>query len=64
MTRTEAKKLIEGRGGKVTGSVSKRTTYLVAGDSPGSKLDKAKSIGVEVLDESGLLKLIDEGWSG
>jgi DNA ligase (NAD+) len=64
MTRTEAKKLIEGRGGKVTGRVSKRTSYLVAGDSPGSKLDKAHSLGIEVLDESGLLKLIDEGQTG
>jgi DNA ligase (NAD+) len=58
MTRTEAKKLIERHGGKVTGSVSKRTDYLVAGDSPGSKLDKAQSLDVTVLDEKGLRKLI------
>ena len=58
MTRTEAKKLIESHGGKVTGSVSKRTSFLVAGESPGSKLDKAQSLGVEVLDETKLIKLI------
>ncbi len=61
MTRTDAKKLIEKHGGKVTGSVSKRTNYLVAGDSPGSKLDKANALGVEILDEQSLLKLLEEG---
>jgi DNA ligase (NAD+) len=60
MTRSEAKALIETHGGKVTGSVSKRTHYLVAGGSPGSKLDKAQSLGVEVLDEKGLLQLINK----
>lgn len=61
MTRNEAKELIEAHGGKVTGSVSKRTGYVVAGDSPGSKLDKAQSLGVEVLDEDGLRKLLETG---
>ena len=49
------------RGGKVSGSVSKKTSFVVAGDSPGSKLDKAASLGVPVLDEAGLGVLIAEG---
>jgi DNA ligase (NAD+) len=58
MTRTEAKTMIERYGGKLTGSVSGKTNYLIAGESPGSKLEKAQSLGVEVLDESGLLHQI------
>jgi DNA ligase (NAD+) len=58
MTRTEAKNTIERYGGKVTGSVSGKTNYLIAGESPGSKLEKAQSLGVEILDESGLLQLM------
>jgi DNA ligase (NAD+) len=50
-TRDEAKKMIEDAGGKVTGSVSKKTDYVVAGADAGSKLDKAKELGVEVIDE-------------
>jgi DNA ligase (NAD+) len=50
-TRDEAKKLIEDAGGKVTGSVSKKTDYVVAGTDAGSKLDKAKDLGVAVIDE-------------
>ena len=61
MTRADGKMLIENHGGKVTGSVSKRTDYLVAGDSPGSKLDKAKALGVEILSEQTLLKLLEDG---
>jgi DNA ligase (NAD+) len=57
-TRDEAKKLIEDAGGKVTGSVSKKTDYVVAGSDAGSKLDKAKELGVPVIDESGLRKLL------
>jgi DNA ligase (NAD+) len=49
---------IEAAGGKVTGGVSKKTNYLVAGDEPGSKLDKAAKLGVEVLDETGLERLL------
>ncbi|MGI9318049.1 MAG: NAD-dependent DNA ligase LigA [bacterium] len=58
MTRDGAKELIRKYGGKVTGSVSKKTDYLVYGDSPGSKLDKAQKLGVETLDEEAFRKLI------
>ena len=57
-SRDEAKKLIEDAGGKVTGSVSKKTDYVVAGADAGSKLDKAKQLGVDVIDESAMEKLL------
>ncbi len=57
-TRDEAKKMIEDAGGKVTGSVSKKTDYVVAGTDAGSKLDKAKDLGVQVIDEKEMEKLI------
>lgn len=56
-TRDQAKKMIEDAGGKVTGSVSKKTDFLVAGADAGSKLDKAKELGVEVIDEKRLAEL-------
>jgi DNA ligase (NAD+) len=58
LSREEATKLIRAAGGKVTGSVSKKTDYLVAGDSPGSKLAKAEEVGTEILDEDGLRALL------
>jgi len=59
-SREDCKALIESHGGKVTDSVSKKTSYLVLGENPGSKLEKARSLSVPVLDEAGLLKLIQE----
>jgi DNA ligase (NAD+) len=58
LSREQATKLIRRAGGKVTNSVSKKTDYLVAGDSPGSKLVKADELEVEVIDEGGLRKLL------
>ncbi|WP_312588147.1 NAD-dependent DNA ligase LigA [Corynebacterium dentalis] len=59
--RTQAKEAIEERGGKASGSVSKNTDYLVAGEKAGSKLTKARDLGVTVLDEEGFKKLLAEG---
>jgi DNA ligase (NAD+) len=58
LTREEAAALVKAAGGKVTNSVSKKTDYVVAGESPGSKLAKAESLGTEILDEAGLLALV------
>ena len=58
MTRDEAKALIQKEGGKVTGSVSKKTSYLLAGEKAGSKLTKAQNLGVEVLDLDRLKALL------
>jgi DNA ligase (NAD+) len=57
-TRDEAKKMIEDAGGKVTGSVSKKTDYVVAGADAGSKLDKAKELGVQVIDEKEMESIV------
>lgn len=60
-SRDEAKEAIIARGGRAAGSVSKKTAYVVAGDAPGSKYDKAVELGVPILDEEGFVKLLAEG---
>ncbi|ABE49671.1 NAD-dependent DNA ligase LigA [Methylobacillus flagellatus] len=60
MSRDEAKEKIEAAGGKVSGSVSKKTSYVVAGSDAGSKLAKAQELGLAILDEEGLLSLLAE----
>lgn len=60
-SRDEAKELIMARGGRAAGSVSKKTAFVVVGDSPGSKYDKAVQLGVPVLDEEGFQVLLDQG---
>ena len=61
LTREAAKEMIEAAGGKVAGSVSKKTDYVVAGEEAGSKLAKAQELGVAILDEAGLLALLAPG---
>jgi DNA ligase (NAD+) len=58
LTRDEAKQKIEAAGGKTAGSVSKKTSYVVAGEEAGSKLDKARELKIQVIDEAGLLALL------
>ncbi|KIO50246.1 NAD-dependent DNA ligase LigA [Nitrosospira sp. NpAV] len=60
LSREDAKEKIEALGGKVTGSVSKRTDYVVAGSDPGSKYDKAVELRIAILDERGLLQLVQD----
>ena len=64
MSRDDAKRRLQALGAKVTGSVSKRTDFVVAGESAGSKLDKARSLGVPVLDEAGLTDLLLDSGAG
>ena len=61
LKRDQAKAMIEAAGGKVAGSVSKKTDYVVAGDEAGSKLEKAQELGVTVIDEAALIELLREG---
>jgi DNA ligase (NAD+) len=60
MTRELAKELIESHGGKVAGSVSRQTDYVVAGDEAGGKLEKARELGIAIVDEAGLRKMFEE----
>jgi DNA ligase (NAD+) len=60
LAREEAKQRIEAAGGKVAGSVSKKTSYVIAGEEAGSKLDKARELGVAVIDEARLLAMIGD----
>jgi len=59
LSRSRATAIIEAAGGRVTGSVSKSTSFLVAGEEAGSKLEKAKTLGVEIIDEAGLLRRVN-----
>ena len=61
MTRSEAKAAIQAAGGRVSGSVSAKTGFVVAGEAAGSKLEKARKLGVDVIDEDGLKKMLAEG---
>jgi DNA ligase (NAD+) len=63
-SRDDAKEAIVARGGKAASSVSKKTAYVVAGDSPGSKYDKAVELGVPILDEDGFRRLLEKGPDG
>ena len=58
LKREQAKEMLEAAGAKVAGSVSKKTDYVVAGEEAGSKLDKARELGVAVIDEAGMLALL------
>ena len=60
-SRDQAAEAVQSRGGKVSGSVSKKTSFVVVGDNPGSKADKAASLKVPVLDEDGFRRLLDAG---
>jgi DNA ligase (NAD+) len=60
-SRDEAKEAIMARGGRAAGSVSKKTAFVVVGDAPGSKADKAAELGVPVLDEAGFTVLLERG---
>ena len=60
-SRDEAKEAILARGGKAAGSVSKKTAFVVVGENPGTKYDKAVQLGVPVLDEAGFRTLLDDG---
>jgi DNA ligase (NAD+) len=64
LSRDEAQRMLRRAGGKVTGSVSKKTDYLVAGDSPGSKLATAQELGTQIIDEEGLRALLSEAGVG
>ena len=60
LTRKEAAEMIENRGGKVSGSVSKKTNYVLAGTEAGSKLDKAANLGIAIIDEAAFMKMVEE----
>ena len=60
LSREQATRMIEEAGGRVIGSVSKKTNFVVVGADPGSKLDKARSLGIQTIDEAGLKKMLSQ----
>jgi len=58
LSREQASALVEANGGRVSSSVSKKTSFVVVGEDAGSKLEKARALGVEIIDEAGLLKRV------
>lgn len=60
LSREQASELIESHGGKISGSVSKKTSYVLMGDSPGSKADKARQLGIPIIGEAELWDMIGE----
>ena len=58
-TRDEVKEFLKTYGGKIASSISKKTNYLVVGENPGSKLTKAQTLGVQIIDEDGMRKLVE-----
>jgi len=63
MSRDEAHNTIKRLGGKATGSVSKKTDFVIVGDNPGSKFEKAKKLGVRTITEEKFIEMMDEGWN-
>ena len=61
LSRDEAKEAILARGGKAAGSVSKKTAFVVVGDNPGSKADKASDLGIPILEEDAFRVLLEQG---
>jgi DNA ligase (NAD+) len=61
LSRAEAEEIIRKNGGKAAGSVSKKTSIVLAGESAGSKLAKAQSLGVRIMDEAEFLRIVEEG---
>ena len=59
MSRDDARQALQAKGAKVTGSVSKKTSYVVVGENPGSKASKAEQLGIEILDEQALKTLLE-----
>ena len=64
MSRDQAAALLKARGARVSGSVSSKTSALISGENPGSKLAKAEELGVEIIDQAGFNRLLDDSTDG